>query len=481
MVDHVFADNVREGSVTVGTGDFTTTGGISPIPTAAVGKALQDVLSVGQKFDYAIHHRTLNEWEVGIGTYTDSNLFSRDRVVAGSNGAAKVNFSAGDKAVWIGPTSELRNHFAGLENISNYGAVNGSDNAAVIAATRTSAGVNKPIFAGFGSAAWGLKGTLLDFTGDQAGEGSAFSLVQGTDAAPATNPNAIIYLEKRVNADESNHNDHGGLDVRMKKVSGSNNAYAAFFGAEDAGGDAGIISPFIAAARTSNPNTQRLYAMDVFVEKTVAINNGFIVGHAVGIIDSSGEDNGWHAAIGDGTSIGGMYETYVGRGTFGLGLRGGEGTGYYTGLIFDQNSILPDSFSTSSEAIRIRGGATAPDKYKGIWFHDGFLTTGINFAGPNYTNNSIMVIPKDGAIMFGQDHTANTTLSWTSLDKLNINNGALAVNGNQVIGGRITGWGAATGTATRTSFSTSGVTTAQLAEHVKALIDDLLNHGLIGN
>lgn len=34
-------------------------------------------------------------------------------------------------------------------------------------------------------------------------------------------------------------------------------------------------------------------------------------------------------------------------------------------------------------------------------------------------------------------------------------------------------WASATGTATRTTFATSTVTTAQLAERVKALIDDL--------
>lgn len=45
---------------------------------------------------------------------------------------------------------------------------------------------------------------------------------------------------------------------------------------------------------------------------------------------------------------------------------------------------------------------------------------------------------------------------------------------------RATGWAAATGTATRSTFATSTVTTAVLAEHVKALIDDLLSYGLIG-
>lgn len=50
----------------------------------------------------------------------------------------------------------------------------------------------------------------------------------------------------------------------------------------------------------------------------------------------------------------------------------------------------------------------------------------------------------------------------------------------KVLGTRRTGWTAATGTATRTTFDTSTVTTAQLAERLKALIDDLTTHGLIG-
>ena len=54
-------------------------------------------------------------------------------------------------------------------------------------------------------------------------------------------------------------------------------------------------------------------------------------------------------------------------------------------------------------------------------------------------------------------------------------------SGTQVLGARATGWAAMTGTATRTAYDTATVTTAQLAERVKALIDDLRSHGLIGN
>jgi hypothetical protein len=60
---------------------------------------------------------------------------------------------------------------------------------------------------------------------------------------------------------------------------------------------------------------------------------------------------------------------------------------------------------------------------------------------------------------------------------------AYKVGANQVVGARQTGWATATGTATRTTFDTATVTTAQLAERVKALLDDLhstAGHGLIG-
>lgn len=58
--------------------------------------------------------------------------------------------------------------------------------------------------------------------------------------------------------------------------------------------------------------------------------------------------------------------------------------------------------------------------------------------------------------------------------------GVYEIDGTQVVNNRVTGWTAATGTATRTTFVTSTVTTEQLAERVKALIDDLVAHGMIG-
>ncbi len=59
-------------------------------------------------------------------------------------------------------------------------------------------------------------------------------------------------------------------------------------------------------------------------------------------------------------------------------------------------------------------------------------------------------------------------------------NTPLRMSDLQVLSTRKTGWTAATGTATKTTFVTGTVTLPQLAERVKALIDDLISHGLIG-
>ncbi|HEY0325938.1 MAG TPA: hypothetical protein VGC46_08190, partial [Allosphingosinicella sp.] len=64
------------------------------------------------------------------------------------------------------------------------------------------------------------------------------------------------------------------------------------------------------------------------------------------------------------------------------------------------------------------------------------------------------------------------------------NNGGapqLMMNEVPVVSVRRNGWGQPTGTATRTAFATGSVTLQQLAERVKALIDDLTAHGLIGS
>lgn len=58
--------------------------------------------------------------------------------------------------------------------------------------------------------------------------------------------------------------------------------------------------------------------------------------------------------------------------------------------------------------------------------------------------------------------------------------GPYKVSGLQVMGARKTGWSAPTGSSAKTSFDTSTVTVSELAQRVKAVLDDLISHGLIG-
>lgn len=76
--------------------------------------------------------------------------------------------------------------------------------------------------------------------------------------------------------------------------------------------------------------------------------------------------------------------------------------------------------------------------------------------------------------------STNTLIFFIRNDGLLNMKGPIQINAAQVVTSRRTGWAAATGTATRTTFATGSVTLAALAEHVKALIDDLITHGLIG-
>ena len=74
------------------------------------------------------------------------------------------------------------------------------------------------------------------------------------------------------------------------------------------------------------------------------------------------------------------------------------------------------------------------------------------------------------------DFAAARVNHWKKVNSLS----GYQVGGVDVISARKTGWAAPTGTANRTSFATSTATTAQLAERLKALIDDLTAHGIIG-
>jgi len=114
-------------------------------------------------------------------------------------------------------------------------------------------------------------------------------------------------------------------------------------------------------------------------------------------------------------------------------------------------------------AMTIAGGLTIAGALAGVTTIAGTLSTA---AQPNVTSVGTL--------------TSLTTAGDISITSLG---NRVNISGNQIIGVRKTGWATATGTATRTTFDTASVTLPQLAERMKALLDDLhatAGHGLIG-
>jgi hypothetical protein len=91
----VVKDRVKETTTTTGTGTVTLAGAVTGYQSfSAIGNANTTY--------YTISSPGVNEWEVGIGTYTSSGTtLSRDTILASSNSGSAVNFSAGTKDVFV--------------------------------------------------------------------------------------------------------------------------------------------------------------------------------------------------------------------------------------------------------------------------------------------------------------------------------------------------------------------------------------------
>ena len=126
----------------------------------------------------------------------------------------------------------------------------------------------------------------------------------------------------------------------------------------------------------------------------------------------------------------------------------------------------------------------------GVSLDNGYPVTGHLFSSVVSSIRGIQVITNPLAPEFSyiRSRHTNFTTGWSPWLKIATENtsgiipssSGFSVGNNQVVSDRRTGWAAPTGTATRTTFATSTVTLPQLAERVKALIDDLTTHGLIG-
>jgi len=93
----IIKDRVKEITTSTGTGAVSLEG------TSATFDTFQSVMSNGDTTFYAIVHTAsaTDEWEVGLGTWNTGNTLTRTTVYAGSSGTSAVNFSSGNKDVFM--------------------------------------------------------------------------------------------------------------------------------------------------------------------------------------------------------------------------------------------------------------------------------------------------------------------------------------------------------------------------------------------
>ena len=118
----IVKDRVRETTTTAGTGTFSLAG-------AVTGFDAFSVIGNSNTTYYAVVHRTANEWEVGIGTYTSSGAtLARTTILASSNSGSAQSFAAGTKDVFCTYPSgkSVYADASGVVNISSVAITGGT-------------------------------------------------------------------------------------------------------------------------------------------------------------------------------------------------------------------------------------------------------------------------------------------------------------------------------------------------------------------
>lgn len=132
----VLKDRVQVTSTTTGTGTFT-------LGSAVAGFQDFSVIGDGNTTYYVISNGT--DWEVGLGTYTDSGTtLSRDSILESSNSGNAVDWGAGVKNVFVTYPAEKAVTLDGEETLTNK-TISGSSNTVTVDGTDAVGFRNIPI------------------------------------------------------------------------------------------------------------------------------------------------------------------------------------------------------------------------------------------------------------------------------------------------------------------------------------------------
>jgi carbonic anhydrase/acetyltransferase-like protein (isoleucine patch superfamily) len=214
-------------------------------------------------------------------------------------------------------------------------------------------------------------------------------------------------------------------------------------------------------------NNNSFVGMNAGYSNTTGNNNSF-VGMNAGLSNTTGNNNSFVGVNAGRSNTTGNNNSFVGVNA-GLSNTTGNNNSFV-----GMNAGLSNTTGNNNSFVGVNAGRYTSDGVTDLTISNNSCFFGMNTKGTqNATNENVFCYNATG-------NGSNTVTIGDSDITNNFFRGALSLNGTQVISTRRTGWVAPTGTATRTTFATSTVTLTQLAERVKALIDDLTTHGLIG-
>ena len=108
------ADRVKETSTTTGSGNLTLAGAVSQF------QSFNTAFGTARPFYYAIEGQTGTEWEVGVGSLSDSTTLVRETILGSSNSGTVVTLSAGTKNVFADMPAFVESNGAAYATAMNY-------------------------------------------------------------------------------------------------------------------------------------------------------------------------------------------------------------------------------------------------------------------------------------------------------------------------------------------------------------------------
>jgi hypothetical protein len=329
----------------------------------------------------------------------------------------------------------------------------------------------------------------------------------GTSSAPLRDPEPILWATKFSSADRdvnASEWDNGAVYGALIKKSGAAYGVGVTGSVRHEAGTGQMIGVH-GRGYAAQANAQVWGTWSYAYNTTLGAIS--IIGHEINI-KNVGPDIGWQdlGAVGnarglvivtaDAGATPGQHAAYVGKQV--------NTGGWYTGWLNAPDAIVPSNEDVeigNGELYRLKGGSASANRYGGIRLHTGHFQYGLSMAEIPPTqllSGCAILLAKGHKIVFGTRPTNGSYLSWTTGDLVNAQaaNG-YAISGTQVLGSRKTGWAAATGITDKTTFATYTAPTISAAptqaevqalanacqansRHLAALINDQINHGLIG-